>query len=107
MTKRRADDCSFCEIEWVHVFEQDSDKGAVYLPNDADIPPSRRPREHLLFHADGSAVVRTGGPDDRLAARPAKWSRDDDGDVVVRDRGRARTLRIVEYSPKRLVVRQD
>lgn len=107
MAKRRADDCSFCEIEWVHVFEQDKGKDAVYLPVDADIPPSRRPRRHLLFHADGSAVIRTGGPDDRLAAQPAKWSKDKDDTVVLRDRNDARTLRLVEYSSDRLVVRQD
>jgi hypothetical protein len=106
MSKRRAAECSFCDIEWVHVFEQDNGKDAVYLPIDADIPPSRRPREHLVLHADGSATIRTGGPDDRLVARPAKWSKDDDGNVVVRDQGRA-TLRVVDYSPNRLVVRRD
>jgi hypothetical protein len=107
MSKRRADDCSFCDIEWVHVFEQDKGKDAVYRPADADIPPSRRPREHLVLHADGSATIRTGGPDDRLVARQAKWSRDDEGQVVVRDSGRAQALRIVDHSPDRLVVRRE
>jgi hypothetical protein len=70
---------------WVHVFEEDTADGAVYRPEDADIPLSRRPREQIEFSPDGSARVFEGGPDDRLVARRA-------------------AVRIIEQSPDRLVV---
>ena len=79
---------------WVHVFEEDTAAGAVYRPEDADIPLSRRPRERLELHADGSARVFTAGPDDRPVGRPATWS-DASGNADVR---------IIARSPDRLVV---
>jgi hypothetical protein len=59
---------------WVHVFEQDTAAGAVFRPEEGDIPLSRRPRERVEMHADGSAVLWAGGPDDRYVAQPATWA---------------------------------
>jgi hypothetical protein len=87
---------------WVHVFEEDTAQGAVYRPEDGDIPLSRRPRERLELARDGSAKVFTPGPDDRHVAQPATW-REDGGAVVIRthDGGERR---IVDRSPGRIVV---
>jgi hypothetical protein len=73
---------------WVHVFEEDTPEGAVYRPEDDNIPLSRRPREQLQFAADGSVRVFMPGQDDRLVAQPA-----------------AAAVEIVQHSPSRLVVR--
>jgi hypothetical protein len=89
---------------WVHVFEEDTAEGAVFRPENSDIPLSRRPRERLELHPDGSARILVQGPDDRYVPQPATWHEEGDN-VVVRTRGReGQILRIVERSPSRLVV---
>jgi hypothetical protein len=88
---------------WVHVFEEDTPAGAVFRPEDADIPLSRRPRERVELRADGSAVLLVPGPDDRFVPQPARWS-EEGGAVVVRDAREAVRMRIVKQSADRLVV---
>jgi hypothetical protein len=91
------------DTKWVHVFEEDTAEGAVFRPETDDIPLSRRPRERLELQAGGKAKVLIQGPDDRYVEQPATWQ--DEGDAtVIRTRG-GTTLRIVERSPKRLVVK--
>jgi hypothetical protein len=91
---------------WVHVFEEDTAEGAVYRPENADIPLSRRPRERLVLEPDGRARIYTQGPDDRYVEQPATWS--DEGEtLVIRARGDRPALRIVERSPTRLVIRPE
>ena len=91
---------------WVHVFEEDTPEGAVYRPDSADLPLSRRPREQLELKADGSASVTMPGPDDRPEPIHARWE-EQDGEVRVRTTGNtARELRIVSHSADRLVVRR-
>jgi hypothetical protein len=89
---------------WVHVFEKDTPEGAVYLPEDADIPLSRRPRERIELGADGKATLFVPGPDDRFIPQPARWSEEGD-EITVRDVSDAVKLRIVERSADRLVVK--
>ena len=91
----------FAEM-WVHVFEEDTAQGAVYRPEDSDIPLSRRPRERLELAKDGSAKTFTAGPDDRPVAQPATW-REEEGVVVIRKHDGAE-LRIVDRAPGRLVI---
>src|SRR4051794_21712126 len=86
---------------WVHLFEEDTPAGEVYAPEDGPVPLSRRPRERLELRPDGSAVISTGGPDDRPVPQPASWAQDG-RDIVVRTGGRE--LRILERTPTRLVV---
>jgi hypothetical protein len=100
------DQCRFCDIEWVHAFEQDASTGAMFLPAGADFPLSRRPRERLVLRRDGSAVLRLGAPDDRAADHSAGWSMDGD-DIVVRTGDGQKTWRIVQHSAERLLVRMD
>jgi hypothetical protein len=99
-----ADDQLFT-TRWVHVFEEDTAEGAVYRPENDDIPLSRRPRERLELSADGTAKIITQGPDDRLIAKPATWTSGaretasaapSSADVV-----------IVKKSPSRLIVRRN
>jgi len=88
---------------WVHVFEEDTAKGAVYRPDDSGVPLSRRPRERLRVKAGGSAVLFVPGPDDRFIERAATWK--DEGDaLVIRASDGGDEIRIVERSPARLVV---
>jgi hypothetical protein len=89
---------------WVHVFEEDSAAGAVFKPENADIPLSRRPRERIEFRSGGAATIWKGGPDDRPAPIAAGWTQEGDA-LVVRDSGGAVRLRVVEQSPDRLLVR--
>jgi hypothetical protein len=89
---------------WVHVYEQDTPEGAVYKPEHADIPLSRRPRERIELAPDGKATLLTPGPDDRFVRQVARWSEEDD-EVVVRDVSNAVKLRIIERTPDRMVVR--
>jgi len=57
---------------WVHVFEEDTPEGAVYRPDSADLPLSRRLREQLEDKPKGEAtkalnglqMIAQSGPDD-------------------------------------------
>lgn len=100
MASKKAD--RLFAARWVHVFEEDTAQGAVYRPEDDDIPLSRRPRERLELAKDGSAKMFTAGPDDRLVAQPATW-RKEEGAVAIRTRDGAE-LRIVDRAPERIVV---
>jgi hypothetical protein len=106
MPERPKHDDRLFATRWVHLFEQDSPKGEVYAPEDGPIPLSRRPRERIELKPDGSAVVFGPGADDRPAPRNARWTEDDSGVVVRLDAGGG-ALRIVERTPKRLVVRRE
>jgi len=88
---------------WVHVFEEDTAAGAVYRPEHADIPLSRRPRERIELDADGAARLFTEGPDDRYVEQAASWQEENDG-VTIRARVGSPILRVVDRSPARLVI---
>src|SRR5262245_27373902 len=93
---------------WVHVYEEDTERGAVYRPEDPDIPLSRRPGTQLELSADGSARVFVAGPDDRLREQPAVWA-EEAGELVIRGTATGpaagRVLRVVDWSPDHLLVR--
>jgi hypothetical protein len=91
---------------WVHVFEQDTPAGAVYKPEDSDIPLSRRPRERIELDPGGRATLLMPGPDVRFVRQPARWT-EEGGEIVVRDSSDTVRLRIVERSPDRMVVRRE
>jgi hypothetical protein len=91
--------------KWVHVHEEDTDRGAVYRPEDSGIPLSRRPREAIELRPDGSAVVYVPGAADRPEATPAQWRDTAEGTVITRGSDEAQLV-IVESSPERLLVRQ-
>ena len=88
---------------WIHVFEEDTAAGAVFKPEDADIPLSRRPRERVEFRSGGRATIWSGGPDDRPAPVAAQWAQEGE-QLVVRDSGGAIRLRVIDQSPQRLLV---
>jgi len=91
---------------WVHVFEEDTDKGAVYRPEDDDIPLSRRARERIRLQSDGSACVLVPGADDRPAKQPATW-REEGGALVIQRGKEAPSLRVVSHTPSRLIVQSQ
>lgn len=100
----RDDAAELFGISWVHVFEQDTADGAVFRPDDADIPLSRRPRTRLELSADGTAALLVPGADDRPVREPATW-REEAGAVVIRDARDSVRARIVVQSADRLIVR--
>jgi hypothetical protein len=105
---------------WVHVFEEDTPEGAVYRPEDDNIPLSRRPRERLQLSADGTAKIITQGPDDRLIEKPGTWSSGASGTSGTREAASTSAsspsepsssassadVVIVKESPSRLIVRR-
>jgi hypothetical protein len=91
---------------WVHVFEEDTAEGAVYRPEDSDIPLSRRPRERIQLQPDGSARISVQGADDRYVDQPATW-KEEEGALVIRKAKEAPPLRVVSQSPSRLIVRPE
>jgi hypothetical protein len=99
-----ADDRLFT-TRWVHVFEEDTPEGAVYRPEDDDIPLSRRPRERLELSADGTAKVITQGPDDRLVENPATWASGARA-AAAAESGKRADFHIVKQSASRLIVRR-
>jgi hypothetical protein len=86
---------------WVRV--EDTADGAVYRPEDAAIPLSRRPRERLQVKENGTARLFVPGPDDRYIEQPATWTEEDSA-VVIRASDGHTSFRIVERSPTRLLV---
>jgi hypothetical protein len=101
--KRAARDPLF-GTKWVHVFEEDTAEGSVYRPEDDAIPLSRRPRERLELRPDGSARLLVPGPADRLVEETASW-RDEGGALVAGAQEGGTEVRVVDRSPKRLVVK--
>lgn len=91
---------------WVHVFEEDTAEGAVYRPEEDDIPLSRRPRQRIKLHHDGSASVFVPAADDRYVEKSGAWS-EEKGAVVIHERAGSPRLRIVDRSPSRLVVQSE
>jgi hypothetical protein len=89
---------------WVHCFEEDTEAGAVYRPDDSGIPLSRRPRERFAIEPGGAARLFLPGPDDRFVEQAATWTDEADG-LVIRSRDRGAELRIVHRSAMRLVVK--
>ena len=103
MSPKRAGRDPLFATTWVHVFEEDTDRGAVYRPEDSDVPLSRRPRERLRVDPGGSARLFVSGPDDRLVEKSATWK--DEGDaLVIRASEGGTELRVIDRSPTRLVV---
>jgi hypothetical protein len=100
-----ADDDRLFTTRWVHVFEEDTSEGAVYRPENDNIPLSRRPRERLELSADGTAKIITQGPDDRLIAKPATWTSPDAREAAASAASSADVV-IVKQSPSRLIVRR-
>jgi hypothetical protein len=95
------------EIRRVHVFEEDSPDGQVYKPGSGPIPLSRRPREALTLHANGTATVETGGPADKPIPHSARWRAAGQDIVVELDApaaGSPAELHVTSESPDRLVV---
>jgi hypothetical protein len=91
---------------WVHAYERDSAAGAVFVPDGPAVPLSRRPREQVVFHADGRAEWFAGTADDRLAATPARWR--EAGDPGVAPTAAAPILiTLVERHEARLVLRME
>jgi hypothetical protein len=93
---------------WLHVFEEDSPRGAVYRPEASDVPLSRRPRERLRLERDGTATLLVPGPDDRMQEQAGTWSEHDD-EIVIRTNPQGpapgRILRVIEWTANRLTVR--
>lgn len=94
-------------IRWVHVFEEDTPAEAVYRPDGANIPLSRRPRECLEIDPDGTARVFRAGPGDRPEPVATKWRKE--GETITIEAwpspgGARRERSIVEWSADRLVV---
>ena len=48
---------SIFRTRWAHVFEEDGPDGAVYRPDDVELPRSRRPRMRISFSPDGRALA--------------------------------------------------
>lgn len=101
------DDDRLFTTRWVHVFEEDTAEGAVYRPEDGDIPLSRRPRERLELAADGTAKIITPGPDDRLIEKAATWtSPARETAAAAASSSAAADVQIVKHSATRLIVRR-
>jgi hypothetical protein len=102
MTAKRND---LFSTRWVHVSEEDTADGAVYRPDDEHVPLSRKPREWLELHEDGSGTIFVPGPDDRPVEQPTTWQ---DAAGTQRTRGgKPAELEIVDRSPRRIVVRRQ
>jgi hypothetical protein len=97
-----ADDRLFT-TRWVHLFEEDTPRGEVYVPEDGPIPLSRRPRTRLELKPDGSATMFVSGPDDRPAPHASRWTEEND-EGIMRSGSGGVALRILERSAARLVV---
>ena len=87
---------------WVHAFEEDTQRGAVFRPREGALGLSRRPRERIELSRDGTARVVVGGPDDRLEEAAARWH-EEGGTVLIRAHNGTQ-LRILEWSAERVVV---
>ena len=104
MTAKRAKRDDLVGTRWVHVSEQDTADGAVFLPDDEHVPLSRKPRDWLELHADGVATLYAPGPDDRPVERRATWQDVGVGSATRRGDDEA-DVQILNRSPSRLLVK--
>jgi hypothetical protein len=103
MTAKRASRDDLLKTRWVHVQEQDTAEGAVFVPDDEHVPLSRKPRDWLELRADGSATLYAPGADDRPVERRATWH---EAGASAARRGQAEAdVEIIARSPARLVVK--
>src|SRR5687767_11757908 len=96
--------------QWIRVEEGAATAGTIrYLPEEADVPLSRKPRERLELRPDGKAHVLLCAADDRLKRKPATWTLLDDEIVIEFEDAplRKRTLRVRDWSPDALTVTED
>lgn len=103
MAAKRGHDDRLFTTRWVHVAEEDTGDGAVYRPDDDNIPLSRIPRHWLELREDGSARVFVPGPDDRPVEQPATWK--DAGAPSPSRSRKGPEVTIVHRAPARLVVK--
>jgi hypothetical protein len=103
MAGKRSEPDQLFANRWVHIAEQDTAEGAVYVPDDDRVPLSRKPRDWLELRADGSATLFVPGPDDRPVERQATWQ---EAGGSQRTRGGSADLEIVDRSASRLVVKK-
>ena len=95
---------SIFRTRWAHVFEEDGPDGAVYRPDDVELPRSRRPRTRISFSRDGQARLLVAEPDDRLREVEAHW-REENGEITVSGGG-VPELRLHVQSESCLLVRR-
>jgi hypothetical protein len=89
---------------WVHVREQDSQVGRVYLRSGTPIPPARG-RKSITLQPGGALINGLIGPDDRPLAGAGTWSSEADDTLVLTPDGQpAQRYRIVELTEARLVL---
>ena len=103
MPGSRSEDESLFGTTWVHVFEHDTPAGAVYRPEDADIPLSRRPRDRIVLVRDGTVRLQVPGPDDRFVEQAGTWKKEG-GAYVVRANDGNVEMRVAQKAPNSLIV---
>jgi hypothetical protein len=93
---------------WVHSHEEDTDAEMVFRPADYEFPPSRG-RVAFELRPDGTALDRGIGATDVPREAEAMWMVEEDGTVVLREKGTDRVLRrlpIESAAPDRLTLRK-
>ncbi|MEP6781191.1 MAG: hypothetical protein ABJC26_14945 [Gemmatimonadaceae bacterium] len=96
---------------WVHVDGDDTEAGAVYHNAEANVAPSRRPKEYLEFADDGTVKKLATGADDRAhEVESARWSKDDPTAAfkfASADARGATSYHVVEQGDDRIVVHRS
>ena len=88
------------------LFSHEEDGARVYVPRDAKLAPSRRPRDGFDIDPGGSFRSYAPGAGDAPAARDGRWEASGEGITVRYDDGGASSLGIVDAAPGRLKVRR-
>ena len=89
------------------LFSHEEDGARVYLPRDAKLAPSRRPRDGFDVQSGGRFRAYAAGAGDAPTARDGRWEASGDVITVTYDDGGASSLRVVDAAPGRLLVRRD
>ncbi len=96
---------------WVHVDGDDTNAGAVYHDAEANVAPSRRPKEYLEFGSDGTVTKLATGADDRAhEVDSARWDRNASNitfKFATADARGACEYHVVEQNSNRIIVRRS
>ncbi len=92
--------------DWIHSFEEGSDKEMVFRPSTYKFPPSRQGRTTLNLKPDGDLIYGDPnlGPDDRRIQNKSSWKLDKDTLILHDKESDSKKMKVLSVVQDKLVL---